>query len=310
MEEILTFCSRYLDNIETRWNRTHRVDDEPNDIQPNKRIAELFPLVGKAIGGSSYFRLTSIERLQAHQHVLTNCPLIDQYLLQYREIVRKQLRRRTRNANDIDKKVHREFIGWFSTHIFEIVNNLNEADKTILLCLAEVQETIVKTTNPTSEQVENLEKSIIDFGGTTVLVEEPHHKPLDESDSSTIEIDQCLATDPAKIFSVEEKGGLPKDNLERPIGLKEDPHALGSRLEAYIPSNDQIKVTDPCGGGELDTVDGMIPLDTVVRILNNQLTSLMWIDEKAEEFSFHIQKLANQGSASDRELTGPGIWMS
>ncbi|XP_020972447.1 nuclear pore complex protein NUP62-like [Arachis ipaensis] len=54
-------------------------------------------------------------------------------------------------------------------------------------------------------------------------------------------------------------------------------------------------------GGELDALDGMTPLDAVVRILNNQLTSLMWIDEK---------KLANQGSASDRELTGPRIWMS
>ncbi|XP_061371296.1 nuclear pore complex protein NUP62-like [Gastrolobium bilobum] len=62
-------------------------------------------------------------------------------------------------------------------------------------------------------------------------------------------------------------------------------------------------------GGELDALDGMTPLDAVVRILNNQLTSLMWIDEKAEEFSSRIQKLANQGS-SDRELTGPGIWMS
>ncbi|KAL4392923.1 hypothetical protein HN51_046045 [Arachis hypogaea] len=92
-------------------------------------------------------------------------------------------------------------------------------------------------------------------------------------------------------------------------------------------------------GGELDALDGMTPLDAVVRILNNQLTSLMWIDEKvsifhhaivwwnflllllvsavilinpsrAEEFSSRIQKLANQGSASDRELTGPRIWMS
>jgi len=33
-------------------------------------------------------------------------------------------------------------------------------------------------------------------------------------------------------------------------------------------------------GGEHDTLDGMTPLDAVVRILNNQLTSLMWIDEK------------------------------
>lgn len=33
-------------------------------------------------------------------------------------------------------------------------------------------------------------------------------------------------------------------------------------------------------GGEVEAPDGMTPLDAVVRILNNQLTSLMWIDEK------------------------------
>ncbi|KAJ6344429.1 hypothetical protein OIU76_006031 [Salix suchowensis] len=55
-------------------------------------------------------------------------------------------------------------------------------------------------------------------------------------------------------------------------------------------------------GGELDAIDGMTPLDMVVRILNNQLSSLMWIDEKAEEFSSRIQKLANQGSTAERQL--------
>lgn len=35
-----------------------------------------------------------------------------------------------------------------------------------------------------------------------------------------------------------------------------------------------------CKGGELEATDGMTPLDVVVRILNNQLSSLMWIDEK------------------------------
>ncbi|KAF5811835.1 putative nucleoporin, NSP1-like, nucleoporin NSP1/NUP62 [Helianthus annuus] len=33
-------------------------------------------------------------------------------------------------------------------------------------------------------------------------------------------------------------------------------------------------------GGELETTDGMSPVDVVVRILNNQLSSLVWIDEK------------------------------
>ncbi|KAI4338790.1 hypothetical protein MLD38_023803 [Melastoma candidum] len=63
-------------------------------------------------------------------------------------------------------------------------------------------------------------------------------------------------------------------------------------------------------GGELVPTDGMTPIDIVVRILNNQLSSLMWVDEKAEEFSSRIKKLATQGSAAERELMGPRYWMS
>ncbi|XP_030963927.1 nuclear pore complex protein NUP62-like [Quercus lobata] len=63
-------------------------------------------------------------------------------------------------------------------------------------------------------------------------------------------------------------------------------------------------------GGELEAVDGMTPLDVVVRILNNQPSSLMWIDEKAEEFSSRIQKVASQGSAAGHELMDPKFWKS
>lgn len=80
-EEILTFCSRYIENIETRWNQPGHVDDEPiGDIQTGSRVTELFPRVGKPVGGSSYYTLTPIEKLQAHRHVLTNCPIVDDYL--------------------------------------------------------------------------------------------------------------------------------------------------------------------------------------------------------------------------------------
>ncbi|KAL2234054.1 UNVERIFIED_CONTAM: Nuclear pore complex protein NUP62 [Sesamum indicum] len=71
-----------------------------------------------------------------------------------------------------------------------------------------------------------------------------------------------------------------------------------------------ISTLNASHGGELEAADGMTPLDVVVRILNNQLSSLMWIDEKAEEFSARIQKLASEGSAADRELTGPKLWLT
>ncbi|XP_057746393.1 uncharacterized protein LOC130965647 [Arachis stenosperma] len=48
-EEILTFCSRYLDNTETRINRPMRVDDRPVEITNNAGCT-MFPEIGKASG--------------------------------------------------------------------------------------------------------------------------------------------------------------------------------------------------------------------------------------------------------------------
>ncbi|XP_020968062.1 uncharacterized protein LOC110267222 [Arachis ipaensis] len=89
MEKILTFCSRYLENIETRWNRPRRVDDEPTHEESNPWLDTLFPKVGKPLGVSSYFTLTATEKLQAHRHVLTNCSIVDNYLQEFRNIVQK-----------------------------------------------------------------------------------------------------------------------------------------------------------------------------------------------------------------------------
>nr|XP_029149677.1 uncharacterized protein LOC112758623 [Arachis hypogaea] len=136
MEEILTFCSRYLENIETRWNRPRRVDDEPTHEESNPWLDTLFPQVGKPIGVSSYFTLTAIEKLQAHRHVLTNCSIVDKYLQEFRNIVRKQLRSRTRNTSEIDKKVHREFASWFSTRIVRDLDKIEESKRTVFFSLA------------------------------------------------------------------------------------------------------------------------------------------------------------------------------
>ncbi|KAI9125251.1 hypothetical protein K1719_003867 [Acacia pycnantha] len=117
MQEILTFCSRYIDDIETRWNRSGRVDDVPNDAQAKSWVDELFPRVGKPIGASSFFNLTSMERLRAHRHVLTNCPLVECYIQEFRRDVKRKLRRTTRSQAEIDKWVHREFVDWFSKRV-------------------------------------------------------------------------------------------------------------------------------------------------------------------------------------------------
>ncbi|XP_016185333.1 uncharacterized protein LOC107626964 [Arachis ipaensis] len=74
-EEILTFCSRYLDNIESRINQPGRVDDQPVDVTHN--LGEtLFPTIGKALGAVSHFKLTPMEKHQGHRHVLLNCEAV------------------------------------------------------------------------------------------------------------------------------------------------------------------------------------------------------------------------------------------
>lgn len=73
-EEILTFCSRYLNDIETRFNRPSRNDDNFSHESSKKG---LFPLIGRSVGGISDFELTPIEKLQAHRCVLFNCSAIE-----------------------------------------------------------------------------------------------------------------------------------------------------------------------------------------------------------------------------------------
>ncbi|XP_072071802.1 uncharacterized protein [Arachis hypogaea] len=71
IERYLGRLKQYLDNVETRINRSGRVDDQPDDVTHNARET-MFPAIGKAIGAVSHFELTPMEKHQAHHHVLVN----------------------------------------------------------------------------------------------------------------------------------------------------------------------------------------------------------------------------------------------
>ncbi|RYR15719.1 hypothetical protein Ahy_B04g072635 [Arachis hypogaea] len=77
-DEILTFCSRYLDNVESRINRPLRVDDRPSENATNNATS-MFPLIGKAVGAAACLTLSPTERLQAHRHVLVNCTSVENF---------------------------------------------------------------------------------------------------------------------------------------------------------------------------------------------------------------------------------------
>lgn len=79
VEEFLTFCSRYLDNIETRFNRPGRVCDDPNE-EKSSSTSFIFPQLGKSAGASSTFTLTLMQKLQAHRYLLLNYEVVAPFI--------------------------------------------------------------------------------------------------------------------------------------------------------------------------------------------------------------------------------------
>ncbi|XP_072087138.1 uncharacterized protein [Arachis hypogaea] len=141
-EEILTFCSRYLDNVETRINQPMRVDDRLSEALPSN-IANMFLEVGKAVGAASFFTLTATENLQTNLHVLVNYIAVEKLL---EAMTKRKLRNKTRSQAHIDSVVHREFSNWFRHEVpFGSTSHSNELQW--LTCGPIVQERRFKAYN-------------------------------------------------------------------------------------------------------------------------------------------------------------------
>ena len=80
MEECLTFCSRYLENIETWFNRPRRNDDY-NEVDSSEfdTLSRIFPSLGRPFGAAKIVSLDPFEKIQAHSYVLAQCELVDHF---------------------------------------------------------------------------------------------------------------------------------------------------------------------------------------------------------------------------------------
>ncbi|XP_020890992.1 uncharacterized protein LOC110230972 isoform X2 [Arabidopsis lyrata subsp. lyrata] len=121
-DECLTFCSMYLDDVETRFNRIRRVDDHPvveHDLGPESEIPHSFPFLGRPVSASRLDTLSPIERQQAHRYILVNSSFLDDYRKVFKsELSRSQLRRRKRgHVIDIDQHVHIHFSQWLKQKV-------------------------------------------------------------------------------------------------------------------------------------------------------------------------------------------------
>ncbi|XP_015955341.1 uncharacterized protein LOC107479750 [Arachis duranensis] len=103
----------YLDNVESRINRSMRVDDRPRELMLDERTT-MFPEVEKDVRAASFYTLTPTEKFQAHCHVLVNCLAVEKFI---EVITKRKLQSRTRSQSYIDSVVHREFSDWFKRQV-------------------------------------------------------------------------------------------------------------------------------------------------------------------------------------------------
>ncbi|KAK9988483.1 hypothetical protein SO802_028722 [Lithocarpus litseifolius] len=101
VEECLTFCSRYMEGVETIFNRLTRAIEESKGVV-------------------SSVTLNNREFTQAHRYVLFNSENISQF----RDMVEDELRRGHRHISDtIIEKHHMEmFCGWFRSHVMSMTD--------------------------------------------------------------------------------------------------------------------------------------------------------------------------------------------
>lgn len=77
VEECMLFCSKYLHDIETRFNQLERNADGENDNYPGLSI---FAPSGIPLGKGKCKSLTEEEVVQAREYVLKNCEEAQVYL--------------------------------------------------------------------------------------------------------------------------------------------------------------------------------------------------------------------------------------
>ncbi|XP_073152210.1 uncharacterized protein [Henckelia pumila] len=112
VNEVLTFCSMYFRDIETRYNRPERNDDRVNTCP--SRVLSVFKHVGRPLGKKEVKVLEPSLRRKAEWYVLNNCQEVEKYLEEHRNIL---LARRVRN---VEQQQEIEFPMWFKDKVNEM----------------------------------------------------------------------------------------------------------------------------------------------------------------------------------------------
>ncbi|KAG0498059.1 hypothetical protein HPP92_002750 [Vanilla planifolia] len=132
---------------------------------------------------------------------------------------------------------------------------------------------------------------------------ETHQREVDKSL-------QSMEAEAERLFKEERSLLFEDDAASKRDSMFEKAEFIESELERMTEQIKSIIQTfNAKQGVDMDLTDNMTPIDAAARILNNQLSSLMWIDEKANDFSAQIQKLGKHGSSVGDSLSSK-FWLT
>ncbi|CAM8932248.1 unnamed protein product [Rhodiola kirilowii] len=124
-EECLTFCSRYLNGVETLFNREERNFDGP--VTEQKEKFSIFQIHGRPLGASNARVLTEEELHLAHFYVLENCDEFIPYVDEHKSIL--EASHQNNNLENLHKK---NFSTWIRKRVEEMSNSGALVDEQIV----------------------------------------------------------------------------------------------------------------------------------------------------------------------------------
>ncbi|XP_077232330.1 uncharacterized protein LOC143868769 [Tasmannia lanceolata] len=122
-DECLTFCSRYLQSVETRFNRPLRNDDNRAHVA-EEHVWGVFSHTGRLFGGPNIDDLDEATLTLAHRYVLDNCNEISEFHLAHIDAIREQHPRG--QQWDIERIHNAEFPEWFKGQVQKLRDEGNE----------------------------------------------------------------------------------------------------------------------------------------------------------------------------------------
>ncbi|XP_062081301.1 uncharacterized protein LOC133786101 [Humulus lupulus] len=130
-DECLTFCSRYMEGVETKFNCKPR---NYSNVELNGETLPIFQMTGRHLGKIDTKNLDEDTKVKAHRYVLFNCNIVESFIEEHRNMIAQQNSRQTTMTVD---RIHSEsFPSWFAKKVEELYDNGDDRVSEDLRCLA------------------------------------------------------------------------------------------------------------------------------------------------------------------------------